>query len=103
MPLATVPHTLISLPPEIHLHIFSYLGPVTATCFGLTNKKLYPLYKSLYRRVEFGQWKIVEGDTCRYVELGYLLEYWAARADFARGGLSFGGESRGMASNGDQK
>jgi hypothetical protein len=40
--------TLTSLPPELHLKIFSYLDTTTSICLGLTNKNFYLIHKSLH-------------------------------------------------------
>lgn len=47
----TVTPTLGNLPAELHLKIFEELDRVTSTCLGLTNKKFYPIHKSLHGHV----------------------------------------------------
>jgi hypothetical protein len=39
--------TITSLPPELHLKIFTCLDRASSVCFGLTAKKLYPIHKEL--------------------------------------------------------
>jgi hypothetical protein len=39
--------TISSLPPELHLKIFTYLDRASSVCFSLTAKKLYPIHKEL--------------------------------------------------------
>jgi hypothetical protein len=38
--------TLTTLPPELHLKIFSYLDSTTSICLGLTSKTFYQIHKS---------------------------------------------------------
>jgi hypothetical protein len=40
--------TLTSLPPELHLKIFSELDGITSICLGLTCKKFYLIHKELH-------------------------------------------------------
>jgi hypothetical protein len=39
--------TLTTIPPELHVHLFKFLDPVTATCLALTCKKIYQVYQAV--------------------------------------------------------
>jgi hypothetical protein len=39
---------LLTLPLELHLHLFKHLEIVTATYLGLTNKHLYSIFRAVY-------------------------------------------------------
>lgn len=43
--------TLSTLPPELHFAIFDFLDPIDATCFGLSNKHFYDIYKRMHTSV----------------------------------------------------
>jgi len=38
---------LTTIPPELHVHLFKFLDPVTATCLALTCKKIYQVYQEV--------------------------------------------------------
>ncbi|RFU25442.1 hypothetical protein B7463_g10896, partial [Scytalidium lignicola] len=42
---------LNDLPPELKLNIIETLDPVSSACLGLSSRKLYPLHRSVHKKV----------------------------------------------------
>lgn len=78
--------TITTLPAELHLKIFDYLGddPGAAACLGITCKTVYPLYRARHKTVDLcsltGCARCIagrhsfRGPTCRV--LHFLLMDW---------------------------
>ncbi|PMD60581.1 uncharacterized protein K444DRAFT_720868 [Hyaloscypha bicolor E] len=44
----TTEHPLLTLAPELHMHLFKHLDIVTAACVGLTNKHFYAILGAVH-------------------------------------------------------
>jgi hypothetical protein len=83
--------TLTTIPPELHVHLFKFLDPVTATCLALTCKKIYQVYQAvdlsdgtkpvpLHEMLsEKNQHHRMRPEDPRVIRLGDLLCVWAGK------------------------
>ena len=73
-PLQRTPPMLLSLPPEIHLMIFSHLHLAFSTCLGLTyKKKLYAIHRDIHGTARCCQ--VIFGLDWGHFGAGYFWEY----------------------------
>jgi hypothetical protein len=73
------PATILNLPTEIHLEIFSHLNPGASACFGLTCKKFYSIHRSIHGTVSLytdNYSELAELDLRVYWRLHNSLEDW---------------------------
>jgi hypothetical protein len=73
--------SLLTLPSEIMLMIFSYLNPSPSVCLGLSSKLLYPLHRSLHGKVPLRKYSWSYA-WCSDENLLHLLAQWMDSVDF---------------------
>jgi hypothetical protein len=64
---------IFTLPPELHNHLFGFLDPLAAACFGLTCKRFYKIHRSFNGTVQLDT-KTPDDESAR--PLHEFLEGW---------------------------